>query len=345
MAMIRRVWENALGEEVWSILSIGSAKEAKEIVEAFFVPDKIDPLRFWYNCEALPLCGMTSAAIELLGIEKSREPTPSLSQFTEVLDRPSFVPLWFIAAYPDVLLWHKNKLREYKNVHGWDEDGLAALNAKLFGLDLTEQNLEKKLDNFIDSEGNPRPNTLRNLLQSYKEETGRELETAVKSPEDDMYLGSEFLEALGVESNFVLIAVNTTKYYLELTRVYSNRFKNEVSLLATAGLLDAQNYIIEQTVKPLEIREMAEKAPVLAEEALLDFIISLEIKLFTVENPTIAISDIETACFGQKESIANAIQKTKNEYVSEPIFASVVFNFMNSYQFKELRRTLGVNEG
>ena len=34
---------------------------------------------------------------------------------------------------------------------------------------------------FPDSEGNPRPNTLRNLLQSYNEETGREFETAVKS--------------------------------------------------------------------------------------------------------------------------------------------------------------------
>lgn len=188
MAMIRRVWEDALGEEVRSILLIGSAKEAKEIIEAFLVPDKIDPLRFSYNCEALLRRG-TPSLRERLGLEKSPEPTQSLSQFTDVLDRPSFVPLWFIAAYPDVLLWHKSKLREYKNVHGRDEDGLAALNAKLFDLDLTDPNLEKKLDNFIDSEGNPRPNTLRNLLQSYKEETGKEFETAVKSPGDDGYLG------------------------------------------------------------------------------------------------------------------------------------------------------------
>ena len=185
MAMIRRVWEDALGEEVRSILSIGSTKEAKEIIEAFLVPDKIDPLRFSYNCEALLLHGMPSTAIKLLGLEKSPEPTPSLSQFIDVLDRPSFVPLWFIATYPDVLLWHKNKLREYKIVHGRDEDGLAALNAKLFGLDLTEPNLEERLDNFIDSEGNPRPNVLRNLLQSYKD-TGREFETAVKNPGDDV---------------------------------------------------------------------------------------------------------------------------------------------------------------
>jgi len=147
------------------------------------------------------------------------------------------------------------------------------------------------------------------------------------------------------DDNFILIATNITKYYLELTRNYTNRFNDEVSLLAATGLLDAQNYVfIEHTINPSEIFDMAQSSALLGEEALIDFIISLEIKLFKIDNPDIDISDIEMACFGQKESIANAIQKTKKGYVSEPIFASAISNFMNSSQFKPLRQMLGLND-
>ena len=45
------------------------------------------------------------------------------------------------------------------------------------------------------------------------------------------------------KSNFTLIAENTTKYYLELQSRYENRFTDNTSLLATTGVLDAQNYI------------------------------------------------------------------------------------------------------
>ena len=45
------------------------------------------------------------------------------------------------------------------------------------------------------------------------------------------------------KSNFTVIAENTTKYYLELKSRYQNRFENNISLLASAGVLDAQNYI------------------------------------------------------------------------------------------------------
>ena len=186
MAMFRRFWEDALGEEVRSILSIGSANEAKEIIEDFLIPDKIDPLRFRCNCEALLLRGMPSGATELLGLKKSHEPTQSVSEFTSVLDRPSFVPLWFIAGYPDVLLWHKNELREYKITHGRDEDGLDVFNAKLFGIDLTDPDLER-MDEFVDGKGNPSPKSLRNLVRSYKERTGKELETTIEKYEDGIW--------------------------------------------------------------------------------------------------------------------------------------------------------------
>ena len=45
------------------------------------------------------------------------------------------------------------------------------------------------------------------------------------------------------KTNFSLIAENTTEYYMELTTRYKGRFPDDSSLLAAAGILDAQNYI------------------------------------------------------------------------------------------------------
>ena len=180
MATIRRVWENALSEESLSILSIGSAKEAKEIIGSFMMPDKINPLSFSDNCEALLRQGMPSLR-DIADSEKNPQPTPSVSRFIAVMDRPVGMPLWFIAAYPDVLLWYDNQVGEYMKAHRPDRDSLTVFSAKLFGLDPTDPNLEKKLGDSMDKEGKFRPNILRDLVQSYKDKTGKELETVAKS--------------------------------------------------------------------------------------------------------------------------------------------------------------------
>jgi len=338
--MVDKMWGTLLGKEG---LSIAPEKEVKAIIEDLIIPDRINPLAFSSNYEALLRGGMPSAR-EFLGLEKGHQLTPSLSYFTLAADRPPAFPLWFIAAYPDVLLWFVNVGREYIKTHGQDYNEQGMLELKLLGIDPSDTNLKE--EDIFDSEGHNRPHILKNLVQSYKDKSGKELETAIKDIGDDIYLGSQLLEAFGAENNFVLIATNTTKYYLELTRNYSYRFHDEASLLATAGLLDAQNYVFidEPQISPSEILDMAQKSALLGKEALVDFIINLEIKMLATDTPNIDVPDIEMACFGQKESITNAIQETKKEYVSEPIFASVVTSFMNSAQFKPLRQMLGVSD-
>lgn len=337
--MIDKMWGTLLGKEG---LSIASEKEVKAIIEDLIIPDRINPLAFSSNYEAL-LGGGTPSAREFLGLEKGHQPTPSLSYFTLAADRPLAFPLWFIAAYPDVLLWFVNVGREYIKTHGRDYNERGMLELKLLGIDPSDTNLKE--EDIFDSEGHNRPHILKNLVQSYKDKSGKELETAIKDIGDDIYLGSQLLEAFGAENNFVLIATNTTKYYLELTRNYSKRFNSEAAILAAAGLLDAGVYVvIERTINPSEILDMAQKSASFGEEALVDFIINLEIKMLATDTPNIDIPAIEMACFGQKESITNAIQETKKEYVSEPIFASVVTSFMNSAQFKPFRQMLGVSD-
>lgn len=45
------------------------------------------------------------------------------------------------------------------------------------------------------------------------------------------------------QNNYSFVAENATKYYVELNSRYKNRFKDEICLLATSGVLDAQNYV------------------------------------------------------------------------------------------------------
>jgi hypothetical protein len=337
VATIQKIWEDLLGKESLAI----APEEVKEIIDTLFIPDKIHPETFIANYKALS--HDFSATEILLGIEKKNQPTPSLSHFTHVANRPPAFPLWFIAAYPDVLLWFDNKGKEYIETHGRDYDGQGMLLLNLLGIDPTTPNLEES--DILDGEGKSRPNILKNLVKSYKDATGKELETAVSKPEDDIYRGAELLEALGAESNFTLIASNITKYYLELTRNYSKRFSGEVSLLAAAGLLDAQFYVlIEGVISLSEILDMAKKSALLGDEALIDFIINLEARIFEIDSPDVDISDIEMACFGQKESIAEVTQRTKKEYISEPHFASETAALMNSPQFKPFRQMLGVSD-
>ena len=61
------------------------------------------------------------------------------------------------------------------------------------------------------------------------------------------------------KTNFSLIAENTTKYYMELQTRYKGRFPDHASLLATAGVLDAQNYIFPSSPK-IDITDVIELA-------------------------------------------------------------------------------------
>jgi hypothetical protein len=339
VATIHKVWGSLLGKEG---LAIASGEELKGIINDFIITDKVNPLSFSSNYEAL-LGGGIPSARELLGTERDNKQTSSLSHFISVVNRPLAFPLWFVAAYPDVLLWFENTGERYIETHGQDEDGLTAFHKRVFRIGAVAPNLKE--EDLIDNKGYIRPDILKSLVQSYKDETGKELETAVSKPEDDIYSGAKLLEALGAESNFTLIASNITKYYLELTRNYSKRFSDEVSLLAIAGLLDAQFYVlIEGVISLSEILDMAKKSALLGDEALIDFIINLEVRIFEIDNPDVDISDIEMACFGQKESIAEATQRTKKEYVSEPHFASEAAALMNSPQFESFRQMLGVSD-
>lgn len=172
-----------------------------------------------------------------------------------------------------------------------------------------------------------------------------------------------------LKSNYARIAENTTKYYLELKKNFGDRFDDELSLLATAGVLDAQTYVfLEHSVEVDSIVEMAREAVSskelstyrrlrtqelmsqksitrsfedvdLMSDPLFNFVFSLEVALFEVDTH-LSVSDIELACFREADVIASAIRATLEKYSSERPFSLAVTTFMESSEFRHTRRQL-----
>ena len=180
------------------------------------------------------------------------------------------------------------------------------------------------------------------------------------------------------KSNYAQIAENTTKYYVELTRNYKDRFGDEASLLATAGVLDAQNYIFisNPQITVAEIIKMANavishKNNIVNEIAyskrkaaqssgmtfadfitddskwridpLTGFIIALEVKIFEADS-NFSTDSIVEACSQKLKDITKTVQKTRDKYVSERMFALATDNLMGLESAKAVRKQLGIKE-
>src|SRR3989339_515293 len=100
-------------------------EEIDGIIE-MFCEDKIDLMLFISNIEAL--CKNPSQ------YGNQTKPTPSIKHFIQFLNRALSFPLWFYAAYPDIMAWF--------NKQNANED--TAL--KLLGIDPSMDN-EKKVFN------------------------------------------------------------------------------------------------------------------------------------------------------------------------------------------------------
>jgi hypothetical protein len=333
--MIKKIWKDLFHSSEVEDLPIASKEDIEEIID-MFIADRIDPEIFISNLEALLRGGMPSLN-DFLGTEEKPKTSKSISSFTSIVNRPMGTPLWFLAGYPDVMNWFNDQEEKYSDQDGWETEM-----AKLWGLDAEDENINENQS--INSDGKLHPKYCNNLKKHYKETTKKKLEVSVdENSNNNIYLGAELLNMMGAESNFTLIAENTTKYYLELTKNYKNRINNEVFLLATAGILDAQFYIfMEKTINPAEIIDIAKKAVSSGKDALINFIIKLEIKLFKIDNPAMDISEIEKGCIKQKVAILKTIQKTKEKYNSEPRVTLEVEVFMNSIKFKPYRKMLEI---
>jgi len=183
--MIQKMWEDLFNSSEAEGLSIASKGDVEQIID-ILIADKIDPQAFLPNLEALLREGLPSIN-DFFGIgeKKKHKPTESVSHFTSIVNRPLGIPLWFLAAYPDVMIWLDEQEEKYMKSHNRDYNGWGVKMAKLFGMNIEDGSLNE--NQIMDSKGKTRPKYLKNLVQSYKDSTEKALETVVKNIEYDIY--------------------------------------------------------------------------------------------------------------------------------------------------------------
>lgn len=176
------------------------------------------------------------------------------------------------------------------------------------------------------------------------------------------------------KTNFSLIAENTTKYYTELKGRYKERFADDASLLAAAGVLDAQNYIFSSPpqIDITDIIELARECttkdenhtpigkdvpftmaefqrfmdsfgPPKCTPEVFAFVFGLELLLFKADNNKFSEYDIHQACLSKHKTIEKAITRTLKKYtVGKGVFAETTTTFMQDVSLEPLRNSLGI---
>ena len=337
--MIEQLWRNVLAADEMEETLVPSHE--LDVVVSLMVENKIDLQKFGGNLSALISRGMPTMASLFGGDTPALPTTPSVDQYISILNRPQS-PLWLLAGFPDVIAWLNEKQKSFLGP-SVDEDEAASAIAELYGFDLDAS------DDFSENDVKNPDGSLRacyycNLVRNYVAQTGQKLEVAVEEgKEGDIYLGQEFLQMTGEESNFTLIATVTTKYYMELKTRYGTSLPDETSLLAMSGILDANVYILGTgQLDATQVVELA-KATQGKDDRLLEFMIQFEALLLSVDTPELSHEEILDACREQADAIQRSIQSVRGTYRKEPKIANDTQALMTSSQFSHLRNAAGVH--
>lgn len=336
--MPHNIWRKMLVPDDIDI-EIVLSEELDDVI-SLLVESKIDSKIFGGNLWALLSEGRPSASSLFDPEQRSLPTSPSVRLFTSILNRSDSVPLWFIAAFPDVLHWFNEKQAKTFRAASHEDAHLTEF-AELLGLNINQAD-DGDSSQFENSKGQLRAQYYRNLVHNYLNMTGSPLETAVTpGSATDMYSAMDMLHSIGEESNYTLIATMTTKYYAELKNQYSASFPDETTLLAMAGILDANMSIFgTQQVTIEQVIDLARKSS--GNNRYFDFVISLATLLLWVDAQDMDPSDITAAGLEQADSIRASIRNTLNTYKSEPMISQTTRILMTAPQFAYVRQAVGV---
>ena len=132
-------------------------EEFNKIVTDFFIPDNINPAKFRANTRLLFDRGVSLIS----GEEEKDDPTPSVRKYHSFFERPMGIPIWFIAAYPDVTSWTDDESKKEGSIL----------------LDILGNIPEEELH---DNDRHIKPQYLRQLIDAYRKETAKDFECAIR---------------------------------------------------------------------------------------------------------------------------------------------------------------------
>ena len=166
---LKRLWREILSNPEYRI---ASASLVDDIVNLLLVPDNISHNTFINNFQYL----LNQEKLYSTGMFTPQELSisPSLEYFRGPgLIVPSF-PLWFYAAYPDVMEWLHSHQKETLNNNQGNGEMLLLETGRMLGIEIGNKNL--KLEDVFDELGCHLPKYLRNLADKYKNTTNNEYE-------------------------------------------------------------------------------------------------------------------------------------------------------------------------
>ncbi len=149
------------------------------------------------------------------------------------------------------------------------------------------------------------------------------------------------------DDNFSIITKMIASYYMEFnSSKYKRRFTDDIALLTTVGVLDAQIYVFqEKNITIQEIKNLA-KVSLIEQNPLLEFTISLGIIISKIEEPDFEIEDIEYSWNSQRNRLSILIEEIINNYPQgtpeEKLVKSHAKLFLNSTQTKGFRIEIGI---
>jgi len=148
-----------------------------------------------------------------------------------------------------------------------------------------------------------------------------------------------------LKTNFSLIAENTTKYYMELKGLYKERFADDASLLAAAGVLDAQNYIFPSPPKIdiTDVMELARKCTAKDEDYIpMRKLIQYSDNTRRYRDHKSSIADLLSFEYSEGPPECTDEVFDKKYKVGQGILARATTAFMENSSLEPLRNRLGI---
>lgn len=143
-------------------------------------------------------------------------------------------------------------------------------------------------------------------------------------------------------SNFEMIADIISNYYYCSLNHYRNELKDIKSRLIASGVLDTLYELeVERSINPKDIVKIANEASQYAEnQALVVFILKMEILIFKAEEPNMPLKDIEEAVYLNREIIETTVFKNSDKYTYDKQVISSLDNFIHAEKFKKYRKLI-----
>ena len=149
--------------------TLEEAQNASELVRLFFLVDSINPTDFLANYVDV------SGPVQVKAPAEPGKPTRSAASFRQGDNAPAGYPRWFLAAYPDVVVWLAAK----------DQDSMLRISAEaMYGAEGATELIRihglQRITDLMDEkfEGFDLPQ-LRRLIAGFRRDTRKRLECAI----------------------------------------------------------------------------------------------------------------------------------------------------------------------